>query len=119
MKQPHFPPADVAWLIKSRRARWSREKAIKPLEEEYGSNWKRHGYRILALLSLGAFAETLDQHGVPFDVYGVRYDDLGWYVKVTIEDVIARGGMVEERIFAVSCHRLARTITTNDGEVEP
>lgn len=99
MKTPRFDIAEVQKLVGARKVRWSTTRALDPLREEYGSNWKPNGLRILAKLLVGAFHGTLDQNGMEFDVYAVRYDDIGWYVKLRIDDVLdGLGTPAEQRL---------------------
>lgn len=119
MKKPVFELPDVQVLVGARKVRWSASKAIDPLKEEYGSNWKQNGLRILARLTVGAFHDTLDQNGMKFDVYGVRHDDIGWYVKLAIDNVLDDKGNVSEQVFTISCHPLDKPLKTNDEEVQP
>jgi hypothetical protein len=99
--------------------RWSKVKAVQPLRDEYGENWKPHAHRILNSLTVDAFHGTLEQSGEDFDVYGVTYDGLGWYVKLRIEDVLDENSNAMERLFTISCHRLNAPLRTNTGEVTP
>lgn len=119
MKKPHWPLAEVLALVTARKLRWSASRAIDPLREVYGSNWKQHGVRILAKVAEGAFHGTLDQNGMKFDVYGLRHDSIGWYVKLTIDNVFDAKGNVTEQLFTISCHPLERPLRTNSGEVQP
>jgi hypothetical protein len=119
MKKPRFDITEVQGLVGARKVRWSTTKAIDPLREEYGSNWKPNGLRILAKLVAGAFHGTLKQNGMEFDVYAVRYDDIGWYVKVSVDDVLDSRGTPTEQLYTISCHPLTGALQTNDGEVKP
>jgi hypothetical protein len=119
MNKPYYDLKEVQRLVDERKVRWSASKAIDPLKEVYDSNWKPKGYRILKMLSETAFAKTLDQKGMKFDEYALRYDDIGWYVKVSIEDFLDDEGEASERVFTISCHPLEKTMQTNGGEVQP
>ena len=119
MKKPHFAIDEVQALVQARRVRWSITKAADPLKNDYGGNWKQNGWRILGEIESAAFHGSLGQAHLLYDVYGIRYDGTGWYVKVTIENVIDPAGVVAERLYAMSCHPLTAKLRTNAGEVEP
>lgn len=67
---------------------------------------------VIAALHAGVFAETLDQT-TKCDVYGVKLNDKGWYLKLTIDTDPA------DELIVVSLHRLARPLKTNTGMVMP
>lgn len=120
MKRPHFDLAEVQQLVGSNKVRFSVSKARGPLTEHYGAaQWRRHGMRILSALSLGSYHGTIEQNGSRFDAYALRVDDVGWYVKVAVDNVLSARGDVEEQLFTISCHPLEAPIRTNDSEVEP
>jgi len=52
-------------------------------------------------------------------VYGVRHDAIGWYVKLTIDNVFDAKDNVTEQLFTISCHALERPLRTNGGQVQP
>lgn len=54
------------------------------------------------------FAETLRQVDI-CDVYGVHINGIGWYLKVTIDDLLV----------VVSLHPLLRPLQTNAGILRP
>lgn len=67
---------------------------------------------VIAGLHQGIFAETLIQT-TKCDVYGVKLNGKGWYLKVTIDHD------PEEELIIVSLHPLARPLKTNTGMVMP
>lgn len=67
---------------------------------------------VIAGLHQGLFAETLVQTTL-CDVYGVRLNSKGWYLKVTIDSD------PEEELIVVSLHPLARPLKSNTGMVMP
>jgi len=58
------------------------------------------------------FAETLNMTWDKADVYGVRFRDGGWYLKVAIDEEIPEA-------VCISFHPLKRPLRTNRGEVKP
>jgi hypothetical protein len=61
MKKPHWALAEVQALVAARKMRWSATRAIDPLRDVYGSNWKQHGLRILGRLAEGTFHGPLER----------------------------------------------------------
>lgn len=114
-----FDLAEVRALVEARKVRWSVTRAIDPLREEFAAAWKSHGMKILSRLGPPAFHATVNQNGMDFDVYAVRYNDIGWYVKLSIDNVIDARGRADERLFTISCHPLEKPLRTQDGEVQP
>jgi hypothetical protein len=53
--------------------------------------------------------------GQRFDVYGLRADGIGWYLKLAVD--LGMDG--EEEVVGLSCHPLDRPIKTKGGEVTP
>ena len=60
-----------------------------------------------------AFAHTDQMPSGPFDVYGVRREDAGWYLKLAIVHMQGR------RLFVVSFHPLEFPLQTRGGTVQP
>ncbi len=67
---------------------------------------------VIAGLHPGIFSETLAQTTM-CDVYGVKWNSKGWYLKVTIDPD------PEDELIVVSLHPLARPMKTNTGMVMP
>jgi hypothetical protein len=63
-------------------------------------------------LSTDEFAETVTLTWDTADVYGVRFRDSGWYLKVTIDEEIPEA-------VCISFHPLKFSLRTNRGEVKP
>lgn len=119
VKKAHWDLVEVQALAAARKVRWSASRAIDPLREVCGSQWKQHGLRILGKLDEGAFHGTVDQRSIKFDVYGVRHEGIGWYVKLSIDNVLDAKGAVTEQLFTISCHPLERPLRTSGGQVQP
>ena len=58
------------------------------------------------------FSETLRLTHDVADVYGVRIEDVGWYLKMTVDETVPE-------VAVISSHPLERPIRTNGGTVEP
>jgi hypothetical protein len=63
-------------------------------------------------LTVAAFAETVELTWDTADVYGVRFRDGGWYLKVTIDEEVPEA-------VCISFHPLKHPLRTNRGEVKP
>ncbi len=63
-------------------------------------------------LTVRDFCETLQLTWDRADVYGVRLEGAGWYVKLTIDESIPEGAVI-------SFHPLERPLKTNAGTVKP
>lgn len=71
---------------------------------------------MVAALTEKSFSETLEQRfGQKFDIYGLKADGAGWYLKIAV-DINMDG---EEEVVGLSCHPLERPIKTKGGQVTP
>jgi hypothetical protein len=63
-------------------------------------------------LTVAQFAETVALTWDTADVYGVRFREGGWYLKLTIDEEIPEA-------VCISFHPLKFSLRTNSGEVKP
>jgi hypothetical protein len=68
--------------------------------------------RVIGELELTSFAQTVKLTYDVADVYGVKLEGNGWYLKVTIDESIPE-------VAVISFHPLERPIRTNGGMVKP
>lgn len=101
------------------RVRLLRTRALQPLEKAFPNLSAREitvlASRTIAHLSLASFAHSIEQSFVVCDVYALRYEQRGFYVKLYLD--IERTG--EELVVCMSFHLLERPLMTNGGEVKP
>ena len=67
---------------------------------------------MIAALALGNFAETVRLGLDEADVYGVKIDGRGWYVKLTVREE-------NDLVVVISFHPLEHRLQTNKGTVLP
>jgi hypothetical protein len=65
----------------------------------------------IAGLSISNFSRTVRLERDVADVYGVRMDGRGWYIKLTVRE--------DEHVVMISFHPLARALRTKQGKVNP
>lgn len=105
-KKPHWNLDDVKQLADEGRLLLSKTKAQAFFPDPVTATTKAQG--VIADLTERHFAHTLRQVDI-CDVYGVRLDGKGWYLKLTIDGLLV----------IVSLHPLDKPLKTNSGEVKP
>jgi len=105
-KKPHWSLEDAKRLAAEGRLFLSKTKAQAFFPDPWTAATKAQA--VIADLTERQFAHTLQQTDI-CDVYGVRLDGKGWYVKLTIDDLLV----------IVSLHPLEKPLKTNAGEVKP
>ena len=68
--------------------------------------------QVIRELKLSSFAETVELTWSVADVYGLKLEGCGWYLKVTIDET-------EPQVLVISFHPLECPIRTNGGIVKP
>jgi hypothetical protein len=68
--------------------------------------------QVTDLLNIDHFSETTQLSVDKADVYGLRVEGRGWYVKLYIDDEVPE-------VTFISLHRLEHPIETNGGRIEP
>lgn len=63
----------------------------------------------------GNFAQTIEQNFVVCDVYGIKIEGAGWYVKLYLDF----DGAGEDVVVCMSFHPLEKPLVTNGGTVNP
>ena len=61
---------------------------------------------------MAAFAHTVQLTQDVADVYGVKIDNAGWYMKLTIDKQVPE-------VAVISFHPLEKPLKTNGGVVQP
>ena len=67
---------------------------------------------MIASLTIGSFAETVQLGLDEADVYGVKREGRGWYVKLTVREE-------SDLVVVISFHPLEHRLQTNKGTVLP
>ena len=67
---------------------------------------------VCGALTVNEFAETVELTWDTADVYGVRFRDGGWYLKLTIDEDVPEA-------VCISFHPLKHPLRTNRGEGKP
>jgi hypothetical protein len=68
--------------------------------------------RVIGEMTELDFAETVSLTHDMADVYGVRSEGAGWYLKVTLDEAVPE-------VAVISFHPLERPLRTNGGVVKP
>ena len=110
MKQPHYSLERVRELTREGKIWLSKGKAMNSFDTPKAAY--EFAARVAELLSVEHFSETVTLVWEVADVYGIRIDDAGWYVKLYIDET-------EPEASFISLHPLARTLKTNSGKVNP
>lgn len=105
-KQPHWTLDEVKKLATEGKMLLSKTKAESFFPNPAVAMAKAK--TVIAELAVSQFAESLHQTDI-CDVYGVKFDDKGWYLKLTIDGLLV----------VVSLHPLERPLKTNSGLVQP
>ena len=110
MKQPHYQLDRVKTLVQNGQLWICKGRGLNHF------NTPREGIefakRVTQILAERHFSETVSLHTGKADVYALRVDDVGWYIKLNIDE----DG--PETTF-ISLHPLEHPINTNAGRVEP
>jgi hypothetical protein len=67
---------------------------------------------MIAGLTVAAFAHAVQLAQDVADVYGVKIENTGWYVKLTIDEQVPE-------VAVISFHPLEKPLKTNGGVVQP
>ncbi len=110
MKRPHYSLERVQELVAQKKVWLMRRRALDMFDTPREAI--AFAMRVTALMSEAHFSETVVLAVDKADVYGIRIDDRGWYVKLYVDEA------VPETTF-ISLHPLERAIMTNAGKVEP
>jgi hypothetical protein len=107
---PSYSFNKVLALVAAGRVRWSASRASQPLACAYGSRWEAAGLSILARINAASFNHTreLPSHDLTgpraYDIHKVCVGGRCWYVKLAVERLAGRPGLLGEQVFALSCH---------------
>jgi hypothetical protein len=109
-KGPHWPLDRIKTLVRENKIYIQRKRAL----DFFPTLSEALDVATSALLDLKTsdFAHTVQLTWDVADVYGVRIDDAGWYLKITIDED-------EPEVAIISFHPLERAIKTFGGEVKP
>ena len=107
-------------LLAADRFKASRTRASEPVAAKCRCTYREARTRIKELverLTSKDFCETtIQQFSQKWDVYAIRDDSCGWYIKLGISPSNLDG---DDEVVIVSCHPLEKTIKTRGGTVDP
>jgi hypothetical protein len=107
---PHWPLSQVKQLAAEGKLFVQRTRAL-----DFFSSLKEAltvARKVLVELELPSFAYTEKLTYDLADVYGVRIEDGGWYLKLTIDEQVPE-------VAIISLHPLERPLKTRGGVVKP
>ena len=70
--------------------------------------------RLIANLTLGDFSQTAQLAKHLADIYGIKRDGAGWYLKLTVIEADK-----DETLLVISFHPLEHPLQTRGGKVSP
>lgn len=105
-KKPHWGLDSIKALAASGKLFLTKTKAEKSFPDP--ATAMATARATIGDLTERQFAETLEQVDI-CDVYGVRVGGRGWYLKVTIDELLV----------VVSLHPLQKPLKTNSGILNP
>ena len=110
MKQPHYSLERIRELTRERKIWLSKSRAMNSFDGPKAAY--EFAARVTELLAVEHFSETVTLVWEVADVYGIRIDDAGWYIKLYVDEK-------EPEASFISLHPLERALKTNSGKVEP
>jgi hypothetical protein len=111
MKRPHWPLTRVKALAAKDGGLFIQRTRALDFFETFGDA-VRAARAAIAGLGEAQFSSTVTLTWDVADVYGVRIEGHGWYLKLTIDE-----GVPE--VAVISFHPLERPLKTNGGMVRP
>jgi hypothetical protein len=109
-KEPRWPLERVKELAKARRFFVQRTRALDFFPSFQAARTAVLG--VLLELEIGSYAHTVQLTFDMADVYGIRVEDRGWYLKITIDEQVPE-------VAVISFHPLERALKTRGGRVTP
>lgn len=111
MRQPHWPLSRVKALAKAKGGLFiQRTRALDYFASL--SEALETARQVIRDLTINSFAHSVQLTYDVADVYGVRIDGSGWYLKLTIDEEAPE-------VAVISFHPLERALRTNGGVVKP
>ena len=109
-KQPYWSLDRVKDLVREEKLFVQKTRALD------GFQTKEEAYAAIASVLLGLdqrdFAHTVELVWDKADVYGVTYEEAGWYLKLCIDEE-------EPEVAVISFHPLEHSLKTQGGWVKP
>ena len=109
-RTPHWPLDCVKTLVADGKVFIQRNRALVFFADREAAT--RAVQQVISGLTLRSFAETKTQTYDTCDVYGVRWGDEGWYLKICVDETMPE-------VAVLSFHPLAHPLRTNGGMVSP
>ncbi|MGD0838999.1 MAG: type II toxin-antitoxin system MqsR family toxin [Polyangia bacterium] len=109
-RTPHWPLERVKTLAAEGKLFIQRARALQFFPDRGAA--MEAAQDVIANLTRRSFAETKTQTYDTCDVYGVRWQDEGWYLKICIDET-------EPEVVVISFHPLEHPLRTNGGTLEP
>jgi hypothetical protein len=112
------PLETVKELATKGTMRLSVTKAREPLVRHLGTTGAARAFarEVILTLTENDYAETVEQRfGLALDVYGMRVEQILWFIKIAIE--LDTDG--EDFLLVLSFHPAEKAIRTKGGKLEP
>lgn len=109
-KTPHWSLDRVKTLVAEGKVFIQRSRALVFFRDRGAAT--EAVQQVVSALALRSFAETKTQTYDTCDVYGVRWEGAGWYLKICVDETMPE-------VAIVSFHPLAHPLRTNGGMVSP
>ncbi len=110
MKGPHWPLERVKRLSADGKLFLQRTKALDSFESPRAAY--EFAQETIRDLTERSFVESMQHTYDVMDIYGVRIETMGWYLKLYIDEEVPE-------VTVVSLHPLERAIKTRGGMVKP
>jgi hypothetical protein len=109
-KTPHWSLDLVKTLVADDKVFIQRTRALAFFEDREAA--KEAVKKVFSTLTLRSYAETKIQTYDTCDVYGVRWEGDGWYLKLCVDETMPE-------VVVVSFHPLEHPLRTKGGMVNP
>jgi hypothetical protein len=109
-KTPHWPLDRVKTLVAEGKLIIQRSRALVFFLDREAAT--KAVQQVVSVLTNRSFAETKTQTYDACDVYGVRWEGEGWYLKVCVDET-------RPEVAVLSFHPLEHPLRTNGGVVSP
>jgi hypothetical protein len=109
-RTPHWPLDRVKALVADGKVFIQRNRALVFFADREAAT--RAVQQVVSGLTPRSFAESKTQTYDTCDVYGVRWEDEGWYLKICVDETMPE-------VAVISFHPLAHPLRTNGGMVSP